>query len=391
MADSRQKEKQPERQSVEKLRKKRAAKRMRRVATVVVVVALVLTYITGLFSVPAALFATALDSVSVFFSGGNGYPVATPVEDFKKAEAIGGSMAVLGIRDLVILSPSAAETLRIQHGYGNPAITANNTRICIYNRAGTQLRVESRTRSLFAQTYERPILLASMSEGGYLAVATKSERYTAQVIVYNAGFEELYTWYSAANTPMILTFSEDNKYLAIACPVARGGELGTEITILHNGEEVTKIYKEGSLALQIEYMASGQIRILYDDCVLLYNRDTGEEIERYVYGGRGILYADSTRGTALAIVFGDDNQSILNHVVVLDEKLEEILNIPVGVAVKDILITRDRIYILTGIRVLKYNLQGELLETVELESFGQGLVYSKKVLVITVKNIIEIF
>ena len=382
--------KQNERQSPEIMRKKRKQKRMRRIAAVVVFIALAAMYVTEFFRIPAAMLATTIDSVAVMFSGGDGYPVATPVSGFRRTEAMGASTAFLGARDLVILSPSAAEMLHIQHGYATPAITSNNTRICIYSRGGTELRVESRTRSLFKKTFEKSILTAEMSSGGYLAIATRSDRYMAQVIVYNAGFEELYTWRSASNTPSILAFLGDNKHLAIACPVLTGGELGTEIVILRSGEEVTKIHKEGSLALQIDYLGSDRVRVIYNNCTLVYNRSTGEELERYFYGGHPLLRVNSSANGETVLVFGDAYQTVLNHVVVISEHMEELVQLQVRLPVTDILLTRDRLYILSGAQVLKYNLQGELLETIQLESLGQSFVYSKKVLVITITDVLEI-
>ena len=381
---------QTERQSPEIMRKKRKQKRMRRIAAAVVFIALAVMYVTEFFRIPAAMLATTIDSATVLLSGGDGYPVSVPVSNFRRAEAMGASTAFLGARDLVIFSPSAAEMLRIQHGYATPAITSNNTHICIYSRGGTELRVESRTRNLFTKTFEKPILTVTMSNGGYLAVATRSERYMAQVIVYNAGLEELYTWRSANNTPSILSFLGDNKYLAIAYPMVTDGELGTEITILRSGEEVTKIHKENSLALQIEYLGNDRIRVIYNNCTLVYNRSTGEELERYFYGGRPLLYASSAENGATALVFGDAYQSALNHVVVISEHMEELVHIQVGLPVADVLLTRDRVYILSGTQVLKYNMQGELLETIQLDSLGQSLIYSKKVLVITITDILEI-
>lgn len=376
-------------QSVGELRARRRKKRIRRTAVFVVVLALLLAYITGIFSASIAAMGDAFESISIALMKGEGYPTNVPVSKLKKTVAVGSNSAYLGETDLVILSSSGAETLRMQHGYANPAISTSNTRICVYNRGGTELQVESMTRMLFKQTFEKPILLATMSENGYLAVATKSERFVAQVIVYNAGFEELYKVH-AVHIPMLVTFGDNSNQLAIASYIAEGGALHTEIVLYNKGVEATKIYKENSLALQIHYLNSSTVRILYDNCVIVYNINSGEELGRYVYNSSTILCTDNTKGNNIAIVFGDEKQTALNKVVVVSDDMQEILQIPLGVAVEDVLITRDRLYILTGMQVLKYDLKGELLETIDLENYADQLIYSKKVLVVTSKEVIEI-
>lgn len=378
-----------EAQTVEALRARRRKKRMRRMAIFVVALALLLAYITGIFGASIAVIGDVFENVRIAFIKGEGYPVDIPVTKFKKSEAIGSNTAYLGETDLVVLSSSGAETLRIQHGYTNPAIATSNTRICVYNRGGTELQVESVTRTLFKQTFEKAILLANMSENGYLAVATKSVGYMAQVTVYNASFEDLYIVY-LTDTPMLITFGDNSNQLAIASYIANGGALHTEINLYSKGEPATKIYKENSLALQMHYLNSNELLVLYDDCIIVYNINSGEELGRYVYNGSTILRTDSTKGNNIAMVFGDEKQTALNKVVVVSEEMQEVLQIPVGVAVEDVLITRDRLYILTGTQVLKYDLKGELLETIDLENYGTQLIYSKKVLVITAKEVIEI-
>ncbi len=48
----------------------------------------------------------------------------------------------------------------IQSGYARPAIAAGKTRFVLYNRSGSELRVESRTQNLYTKTMDRTISCA---------------------------------------------------------------------------------------------------------------------------------------------------------------------------------------------------------------------------------------
>ena len=115
----------------------------------------------------------------------------------------------------------------MQHGYGRPAITAGNTRVCVYNRAGKELRVESRSRTLFENKFDDAIQLCAMSPNGTLAVFTKSK-----LNVYDPMFENIYHLPDAGPAYSSSRLPADNRQFAAGCPYAEGGALGGTVYLM---------------------------------------------------------------------------------------------------------------------------------------------------------------
>ena len=90
-----------------------------------------------------------------------------------------------------------------------PALAVGNTRFVLYNRAGKELTVQSRTRQLYAKSFNNAIMLCEMAQNGTLAVVTESDRYAAEVMVYDASFSgDPFTWKltSTDGTPIAIVF-----------------------------------------------------------------------------------------------------------------------------------------------------------------------------------------
>ena len=161
---------------IERIRRRKRMRRIRAAAVCAVLLAAVLAYFTGIYGASLALLGDAVDSIGIALTPSPGYPVSFTLSGYQNALPLAGGFVAVGDKDLAIYSAGGNEVRRIQHGYGRPAITAGNTRVCVYNRAGKELRVESRSRTLFENKFDDAIQLCAMSPNGTLAVFTKSKQ-----------------------------------------------------------------------------------------------------------------------------------------------------------------------------------------------------------------------
>ena len=211
---------------IERIRRRKRMRRIRAAAVCAVLLAAVLAYFTGIYGASLALLGDAVDSIGIALTPSPGYPVSFTLSGYQNALPLAGGFVAVGDKDLAIYSAGGNEVRRIQHGYGRPAITAGNTRVCVYNRAGKELRVESRSRTLFENKFDDAIQLCAMSPNGTLAVFTKSKLY-----VYDPMFENIYT-FQTQDLPTALAFAGDNRQFAAGCPYAEGGALGGTVYLM---------------------------------------------------------------------------------------------------------------------------------------------------------------
>ena len=342
----------------ERLARRRKARAVRRVVVPVVVLALLLAYVSGLVGSSLAALEDLADSVRIAFTPSSGYPVQTGISELYQLEEMSGGFVELGAESCVVYSANGARLRAMQPGYARAAITAGKHRFAIYNRAGTELRVESRTQTLYTENFENNILLCRMGPGGTLAVATGHSRYVAELTVYSSLMEPLLTWdmVDTEGTPLRMAFSSDDRRLAVATLSARQGRLVSLLYLLNTrkaGEQLL-VTTQDSLPLDVVWRSGSEILVVYDDHAAVYAVADGEEKYRFDYGGDALVDW-SAEGKQLALLFDSGSGSRLT---VLDGDLAPTADQTEAKA-HSLTLTRTAVYLVRDNSVACYSLAGE--------------------------------
>ncbi len=339
---------------LEAIRQRRKRRRIQLGAALTVILAAALFYMTGLYGASIALLGDTMDTVSIALRPGPGWPQKTSMADVSQAEPLTGGFLVLGDTDLAVYSSQGNQLRRIQHGYARPAVSASGTRFCLYARTGTELRVESRTRTLYTQTFEQPILAASMAKDHTVGVLTRSARYTGELIVYNDQFSEIFHWYATESdgTPYLLDFSSNSSLAAVGCLAPTGGVMGMNVVILDTSRSspLATVSLAGCRGYQLRWLTRDTFAVITDSFCAVFNQK-GEEQARYSYAGRTLAGAD-VEGSNLALLFADDRLVLLNQkmTVLTDTAVSDAVSVVMG---------RKTAYCLTDQSVQAFSLEGE--------------------------------
>lgn len=378
---------------LEQIRRRKNERRMRRAAVVLVALVAFFLYLGGVFSASINLFSDLLDSARIVLTPGEGWPTALQMDGLVDAQPISGGIALCGSSELVLYSSTARQLRSVTHGYADPGMAAGNTRICIYNRGGNELRVESRSRSLFTQTTEYPILTAAMSSGGTMAVATRSERYLAEITVYNPNFEAIYYAYLAEYYPFLMRLSDNGRQMAVCCMKVENGTFGAQLQLydLTKEEQDSRISVEltDCVPLQMSYTSSGTLVVVCDSFTALYNTSTGEQTARYDYGDNQLLTAAIYNSNVL-LVFGNPNSTAAGSCVLLGRDLQPAASVSTDFDVRDAALGKSGFYLIGKQIAVGYNLSGEEIIRQSLESEGKKVIAGGKILAVTAKEILQL-
>src|SRR5699024_4274663 len=168
------------------------------------------------------------------------------------------------------------------------ALAAGGNSFVLYNRSGSELRVESRTRELYTRQTEGHIYLCALSEGGELAVVTDDVRKLSLLTVYDASRNALLSssTTTAEGVPLRMAFSPDGTQLAIAAVTARDGQMVTNLYLLNlrAGEPQLLASEAGSTPLELVWLSNGRLLAVCDTHAALYGSDGGAR-GRYDFGG----------------------------------------------------------------------------------------------------------
>lgn len=353
---------------IERVRARRKARRIRLAVLCALVLAGVLAYFTGLYGASLSLLGDVYDSVTIALTPGPGFPAALKVTGFVSAQPFAGGLVAVGEQEAAILSAGGNEVRRIQHTYSRPAVAAGNTRLCLYNRSGTELLVESRSKNLFQQTTQDAIQLCAMSPNGTLAVFTRSA-----LTVYDPMFTEIFRFHTS-ETPTAMAFARDNRQFAVACLSGTDGALGAAVYLFTTDpdapDQATAVIQNAEgMALRIFYPDNDRVLVVYDTACALYSAADGAQLARYEYGGRQLQSAAlSDGGNDLVLLFGDGAHSSQTALAVLEtEALAAVGQAQVGRTARGLAASRTGAYVLTSDGALCYTLAGELFDTVTVE------------------------
>ena len=372
---------------LEQVRRRRRRSRVRRIVLLALLAVVLLIWLIGTFGTGFALTRDLMESARIGLSGGGGFPVRTGIDEVLRAEPLAGGFVELGKNDLVVYSAAGRQVNSIQHGYSRPALTMGDRRFCLYNRAGTEARVESRTQTLHTFSFEQPILLCSMAPGGSLAVVTRSERHTAELTLYDPAMKPGYTWKLSNNegTPVQTEFGPRRGSIAVGCMRVEDGRAGTAIYWLDTKRaevQAESLFAPDSLLLQMHWLSGRTLLAIYDTHAAVYSAKDGTELFRFDYADRTLLAADVS-GKNTALLLADSLGGMDPQLVMLDHELNVLGETPVQPGAYDVVCTRTAAYSVAEDLVQCLTLTGEEKWRQPMTEKPQALLSTKKLLIFT--------
>ena len=296
---------------IEAARQRLRSRRIRRTMLLVALVAAAVIYLTGLVNTSVMLLEDMADTVRIALMPEQGFPQQTGAGEVYQAETLWGSFVALGEEGCTVFSNGGGRLNTVGTGYARPALAAGGNSFVLYNRSGSELRVESRTRELYTRQTEGHIYLCALSDRGELAVVTDDVRKLALLTIYDANRNELLTWSTttAEGVPLRMDFSPDGTQLAIAAVTAQDGQMVTNLYLLNlrAGEPQLLASEPGSTPLALTWCSNDRLLAVCDTHAALYGSD-GSAQGRYDFGGQDVA-ALSAEGGGLAVLFGSGPSS----------------------------------------------------------------------------------
>ena len=306
---------------IEAARQRLRSRRLRRTILLVVLVAAVVIYLTGVVNTSVMALEDLADTVRIALMPERGFPQQTGTGAVYQVEQLGGSFVVLGEDGCAVYSHSGTKLNNIGTGYARPALAAGKNSFVLYNRSGSELRVESRTRELYSRQTDGDLYLCALSDGGQLAVVTDDVRKLALVTVYDSSRTEELTWSltTTEGIPMRMDFSPDGSQLAVATLTAQEGQVVSNLYLLNlrAGNPQLMTSESGSTPLDLEWLSNGRLLAVYDTHAALYGSD-GSQLARREFGGAAVAGLSAANG-GLAVLFGSGQSS---SVVLMDGSLD---------------------------------------------------------------------
>lgn len=347
-------------------RKKRRRRRLRRFFSFILVVVLVIAGFTVADTVTKTTFSDIGDFFTVLFKGGS-YPVSLGSGLPLQAEPMTMSYAVLTKHELLTYSSSGGRLLQMSHSLSSPCIATANNRVALYSVGSRDVSVYNRTGHLNDLRAGYAIVDVGVANNGAVVLLTQGERWACHLEVYRGGDNDpAMTWNGVSGFPLAAAIRPDGKVAAAARVSASAGGVVTIIAVidLHSKQELY----ECTVPDLVTYMFfDGQALIAVTDRDVV--RVSGKEkIDASYDFGRVPLLAVAHDNGPVAVALGDNNRPDVNTVTVLDKNLNVQCRIEGVGAVRDMVLSGNRIYVLGDRIISEYNMRGSLLRRYETDT-----------------------
>lgn len=220
--------------------KKLEQRRRNRIGLVVISLIAVLIAVLQLI-LPAGIIETASNGLALLGSGS--YPIELESTETLDTVSRGLYYYVLTNEEVNAFSNSGKKLFSYYHGFENPIIKTSQTRAIVFSQGGTQALVFDLRGLITDVTTNKSIITAAISDSGRFAIASRSDKYTAEVKVYDKRAKTVYEWYSAEDTVNNIALSANGKKIAVSTFNSASGQYKATLNVL-NFKSATPEYKE---------------------------------------------------------------------------------------------------------------------------------------------------
>ena len=246
------------------------------------------------------------------------FPIAVSGGSDYQLKAMDNYFAFLDDSKFFVYTADGEPVIEKQHTYANPILTVSNKKALIYDLGGNGFSLESKYKTIYEKTCDQTILMAELSSSDLAAVVTKSDKYLAQLDIYDSDGKNIFTYKSYDSRITDVTFLNDNSGCIITTLGASGGKVQSGLIrfsfnsteMIWQSEKVdclavcTPIDANGDI---IGYYSNGQNQKLWQIPVCRFTSEDG------LYRQGGNLYsATEASGNMTMGVAGTENFGTIN-------------------------------------------------------------------------------
>lgn len=331
-------------------------------------VAVVLVSVILVNSLAPAGLIELIETATAGFGTGNGFPQDIGATTDQSIATVGNSIAVLTDTSLLLYKNDGYKVLERQHGYSSPVLSASTSRMLVYDRGGTKLRVENAARSLGEITMDHAVITADLGYNGAFVVATRSSEHLCDVQVYNADLDKIYTWHSATRYVTSVSMADGGRQFAVGVLSVEAGEYVSHVLYFDCGS-VEPVYTQefrGSTVLSVDCKQGGRVVAVFDNMLSSLNRD-GQHTD-VPLEGQTLHAFDNHDPAGVAVSLTKYNHPQNAELVLFDASLKKCGGGQTEGVVQSVSMSGRRVCVLLRDRMVVFDNKGVLLGKVEVDS-----------------------
>lgn len=265
-------------------------------------------------------------------------------------------LALASVGGLQLLDDYTGEIYSFHENISSPKSLAEGEYALMYDVGGSRVQLAHATRGelLSLKTVE-PVLDAYLTASGAVCYISSEGNYKAEIPVYNADQQQIFTWYSASAYFNQCALSSDAKTLAAVSIGQEDAVFGSSLVILHT--DSTEIHASAPLGDTLVY----ELEFLNDNTIcawvesgLVFLSDEASERGRYEPGAQ-IEKADLNGNGYAALWLQSDLAGEEGFVVTIGTDGKEIGRLAFEEQILDLTVCGNYVAVLTAQRLCVFD------------------------------------
>ncbi len=331
---------------------------MRRFFILLAVIIFIVLLLSGFFKPFFNFLDASVTNIRLAVDQGNGFPLELSLPGIISAEAVGNGAMVVGEKEMAFISPTGKQTRRIGNSYASPLLESSDDRVLIYTRGANDYRIEGYYQNFITAELDEDIFLAAIANSGSYAIATSDPKFRSSVNIYNSSGTELFNYKLADEMPVVIDFSTNSNYLAVATVYSVDGVLLTNIYgfSISSRELVGEIKGIPGVCLSLAFQSNDRIMTVFDDKAAVYSLSDGETISEYGFNNNQLLRVSvSGNGNELALLLGETQLPQSITLTILNSSLDVQGETIIPFSVDNMQYSEYNLLISSGSTLYRYN------------------------------------
>jgi hypothetical protein len=234
------------------------------------------------------------------------FPINLSGDEIKSISRMGTTISVLTDKKVHTYSEKGKELFNKPHNLLNPVLVKSAKKNLVYDRNGNNYIVFDKDKVEYSTKIDFPIILAQLSEEGFVAIATKDSRYAGNLSIYDKNNKEIFKWNTSEMQIASIDFINGSKGCVVATVGAKNGVIITEVKQLNftSEKEIASTIIPECLALSLSIKSGGNISVVCDNKVVALNSKL-EVIREYVFENDIYLFTNEPQRNTILLLKDD--------------------------------------------------------------------------------------
>ncbi len=322
----------------------------------------------------------------------NGFPIGVGGSGPLDLKKCSNNLFLLTKNNIIAFDQKGEQIHSGYHGYSNPVLETSSKRALTYDQGGFNFRTDSNRSQMGSKKLAEKIIYATISDDGYVAVVTQTQRHTIRLTVYDPNLNELLNWSVSDQVITGIDFNNSSTAcMVVSYSVSDGAAYSkaTELRFQKNAPEHFTTTLSDCMALSVNYLANNNISIIADQKALVLDKN-GQIKAEWEY--LGDLTAYDNQCEAGATLFLEDGGEIGNTLVwKIDTDGVKAATAEISDKIIDAFADGNRLLVLTDKQLMAYDNQLEEVSDSDLTDLPtQVIKIGNKGYVLTVNKLEQI-